>query len=109
MSNDLKNVPLVTSKEFDDFLKENDWIKKEMTDIINEFESKDSNASEKNSDDKNNSKKNSIVEFSKKNPELIIAALLGISTYITYKFCSMLITNAVFKGNLKTHKYLNKD
>lgn len=110
-SDSLKNVPNVDSKEFENFLKDNGFDKK----FFNEdFTSKpgDINNSLNDNTAPDQPKKESIGKiidnWCTNNQKLFAAIILGGSLFFYYKMTIGIISQGVFKGNLKTARYFNK-
>ena len=115
-SNSLKDVPNVNSKEFKKFLEDNGFSKVLFDeDCTNKFEDTLSDSLDDNSTP-NQPKKESIgktlFEFIEnwcmKNPGPSLAIILGGSAFICYKMTVGILSQAVFKGNLKTSRYFDK-
>ena len=126
-SDSLKDVPNINSNEFEKFLADNDKgsetflenngidpkiFKKDFT---NKHEDGLNNPSENNSTI-NQPKKESIVKIIFKmidnwcmeNPGPSLTIFLGGSAFICYKMTVGIISQGVFKGNLKTSRYFDK-
>lgn len=131
-SDSLKDVPNVDSKEFEKFLKDNGFDKKLFTeDFTNKLEDALNNSlkevPEKESIGKivvdikeepkpEQPKKESIGKtifnivdnWCMKNPRPALIIFLGGSAFICYKLTVGILSQAVFKGNLKTSRYFDK-
>ena len=115
-SESLKDVPNINSKEFEKFLEDNNFDKMVFNvDFTNKHEDDLNNPSENNSTT-NQPKKASIVKIIFKivdnwcmeNPGPSLAIFLGGSAFICYKMTVGIISQAVFKGNIKTSRYFDK-
>lgn len=115
-SNNLKDVPNVNSKEFEKFLKDNGFDKKIFNeDFTNKLEDTLNNSL---NDDPapDQPKKESIGKilfkivdnWCMKKPGPSLAIILGGSVFICYKMTVGILSQAVFKGNLKTSRYFDK-
>lgn len=103
-----KNVSDIDLKEFKKLLENNGidekFIKKNATDKRQDDSA--SNQQKKKSIGKTLFK--SFDNWCIKNPGLSLAVVLGGSVFIYYKITTSIISQAVFKGNLKTSRYFNK-
>lgn len=115
-SNSLKGDPNANSKEFEKFLEDNGFSKVLFDeDFTNKFEDALNN-SFKDDPTPKQPKKESIgkilFEFIEnwcmKNPGPSLAIILGGSVFICYKMTVGILSQAVFKGNLKTSRYFDK-
>ena len=114
-SNNLKDVPNVDSKEFEKFLEDNGFDKKIFNDFTNKSEDALNN-SIKDDPTPDQPKKESIGKilfkivdnWCTKNPGPSMAIVLGGSAFICYKMTIGILSQAVFKGNLKTSRYFDK-
>ena len=115
-SNSLKDVPNVNSKEFKKFLEDNGFDKNLFNeDFTNKLEDALNNSL---NDDPvtDQPKKESIGKilfkvvdnWCMKNPGPSLAIILGGSAFICYKMTVGILSQAVFKGNLKTSRYFDK-
>ena len=100
------DIPNVNSEEFDKFLKEHGFERKENTPIKNVYIGSDLNKNVKvvNSDETANIVEKFIVDHY----GIILLLVSGVSIFTVYKLLQSFISGAVFKGNLKTIKYLEK-
>lgn len=115
-SSSLKDVPDVNSKEFEKFLEDNGFGKDLFNeDYTNKFEDAVSNSL--NDDHTPNQPKkestgmslfNFVENWCMKNPGPSLAIILGGSAFICYKMTVGILSQAVFKGNLKTSRYFDK-
>lgn len=102
-SNSNNQIPNVDSEEFEAFLKEHgfDRIKSEPI---------------KNIPTSNNDKKrfdikkyiSAIDQWSLQHPGFTLAIIIFGGTIVSYKVFQSFVAGSVFKGNLKTLKYLNR-
>ena len=115
-SSSFKSDPNANSKEFEKFLEDNGFSKVLFDeDFTNKFEDALNN-SFKDDHTPNQPKKKSIgnilFEFIEnwcmKNPGPSLAIILGGSAFICYKMTVGILSQAVFKGNLKTSRYFDK-
>ena len=111
-SDSLKNVPYVDSKEFEKFLEDNGFDKKIFNEVTTNKLGGNPNDSLKNDPKPDQSKKEFISKIVNnwciKNPGPSLAIVLGGSAFICYKIIVGIISQAVFKGNLKTSRYFDK-
>lgn len=125
-SSSLKDVPNVNSKEFEKFLEDNGFDKKSVMSRMTYNEAFNEDFTNKLEDVLNNSlkddpipdqpKKESIGKvlfkivdnWCMKNPGPSLAIILGGSAFICYKMTVAILSQAVFKGNLKTNRYFVK-
>ena len=125
-SSSLKDVPNVNSKEFEKFLGDNGFDKKSVMSRMTYNEAFNEDFTNKLEDVLNNSlkddpipdqpKKESIGKvlfkivdnWCMKNPGPSLAIILGGSAFICYKMTVAILSQAVFKGNLKTNRYFVK-
>lgn len=113
-SKSLENVPDVTSKEFEDFLKDHNFKYKTL-----EFNKKQDSADEPNDSDNHENDQTESVSVGSvmyhmldnwitKNPDLSLALFIGGSLFIAYKMSVGMLSQGIFKGNLKTARYFAK-
>ncbi len=108
-SDSLKNVPTVDSKEFENFLKNNGFYETISPDnAINDAESKTNEDVQQ--EDTSISMKifNKVSKWCDKNPEKSMLIFFGGATIIICKISVALLSQAIFKGNVKTAKYFEK-
>lgn len=126
-SDSLKNFPYADSKEFEKFLTDEEKAVKKFLEynaidsrifnkyFLNKNEDASNNHSE-NTSDMNQPKKESIAKIIFKivdnwcmnNPGPSLAIILGGSAFIFYKMTISALSQAIFKGNLKTSRYFDK-
>lgn len=113
-SKNLENVPDVTSKAFENFLKENNFEYK----TLEPNKKRDSAYKPSDSDNHENDQTESVSigsviynmldNWIAKNPELSLALFIGGTLLVTYKMSAAMISQGIFKGNLKTARYFAK-
>lgn len=121
-SSSLKDVPNINSKEFEKFLEDNGFDKKSVMsrmtyteDFTNNLDDVLNNST-KDDPIPDQPKKESIgkilfgivSDWCMKNPGPSLAIFLGGSTLICYKITVAILSQAVFKGNIKTSRYFDK-
>lgn len=125
-SNSLKDVPNVNSKEFEKFLKDNgfsnsftkyatanDKLAVNKDYILNVEKPMNSHKEEVTVDQTESESIGNrlfkiVDNWSANNPGISLIAILGLSTFICYKITIGVISQAVFKGNIKTSRYFDK-
>lgn len=117
-SNSLKDIPNTKVEEIEKFLVDN-GIGIDTSTINDDFTNTSEDDLNKSKEDKlepDQPKKESIGKilfklvdiWCMKNPGLSLAIVLGGSTFICYKMTVAMLSQAVFKGNLKTSRYFAK-
>ena len=117
-SDSLKNVPNVNSKEFEKFLEDNGFNKNVFNeDFINNLEAIDELSNSLKDNPTPDQPKNESIgkilfkivdNWCMKNPGPSLAIILGGSAFICYKLTVGILSQAIFKGNLKTSRYFDK-
>lgn len=102
-SNNLKDVPNVNSEEFEKFLKDNNFDK-----LVSDNDKKDFEVFAKNGKPIGNILLDMIDKFITKHPVASAGIIASGATYISCSIFVRLIAQGVFKGNLKTIKYIDK-
>jgi len=115
-SNSLKDVPNVNSKEFEKFLKDNGFDKLAFNkDYIltvekpmNSRKEEEVTVDQTESESIGNRLFKIVDDWGANNPGISLIAIFGLSTFICYKITIGVISQAVFKGNIKTSRYFDK-
>lgn len=112
----LENVPDVNSEEFTEFLEKNGFeekflndyndIKKRIADTLEDGQKKDHVSLKEKFSAKNIIEK--IDTWSMNHPGTSLIIFFGGSGLICYKILQAFVAGAIFKGNLKTLKYISK-
>lgn len=115
-SNSLKDIPNTKVGEFEKFLVDNGIDTSTINNDFTNTSEDDLNKSKEDKPEPDQPKKESIGKilfkmvdiWCMKNPGLSLAIVLGGSTFICYKMTVAMLSQAVFKGNLKTSRYFAK-
>lgn len=102
-SNNLKDVPNVNSEEFEKFLKDNHFDK-----LVSDNDKKDFEVFAKSGKPIGKILLDTIDRFITKHPVSSAGIIISGTTYIGCSIFVRLISQGVFKGNLKTIKYIDK-
>lgn len=113
----LEDVPDINSKEFEKFLEDNGFDKKLFNEDLSTYKLDDALHHSLNyNPEPNQPEKESIGKtlfkivdnWCSKNSGPSMAIVLGGSVFICYKMIVGILSQAVFKGNLKTSRYFDK-